>query len=142
MGLQRSKYLSIVEDICQSNVYEGTLSKQFKEVKIERGSESLRWDPLTAAPLAQTAGAERIDLPLQFNPAAEVAKKAQHYLRVKAQFYIRMNHLKSIGQQVDTLGRTYGFIQKNIDAFYKDDNLRKKMLGNCKPNRKNMTAIV
>lgn len=40
MALQRSKYLSVEENICRENIYKGMMSNQFKEIKPEKGSES------------------------------------------------------------------------------------------------------
>jgi len=34
---------------------------------------------------------------LRYAPVAEVNRKRQRFLTMKAQFYIKMNHLKSLG---------------------------------------------
>ena len=40
MALQRSKYLSIEDDISIKTIYQGNMANRFKEEKVEKGSES------------------------------------------------------------------------------------------------------
>lgn len=47
---------------------------------------------------------------------------------IKAQYYTRLCHLKSLGQKTFTMGKLDNWLDNNIDTFYANVALRNHLL--------------
>lgn len=71
---------------------------------------------------------------MRFAPVAEVNEKRQLILKAKAQFLIKVIHLRLQGQMRETIGRIETWLGENLERLYNDEDLRNRF-AKFKPSR-------
>ena len=109
-GLQRSGYLVIDHGIGK-NVLSSQTSKKSESVG---GSNSIK--------------KTEDKLNLRYCTDAEVSRKRQKLFMQKAQFFIKMNHLKSKGQMQTTYAKINEWLEDNLNKLFNDSQLKDTFL--------------
>ena len=78
---------------------------------------------------------------LRFCPDYEVGRKRKRILMIKAQYYTRLCHLKSLGQKQLSMSKLDTWLNKNIDKFYADERLRQKV-ANMKIDHHDLSSLM
>ena len=106
MSLQRSKYI-VVENNLER------LKMEFKD-QIGKPKDSTKKRSRTQS-LSE-------GLNLRYCLPEEVNRKRQKYLIFKGQFLAKIQHIRSLGQSVQSLAKIYGYIDRNIDQLFEETN--------------------
>lgn len=118
LALQRSKYLCVDDSIEKQKVLLMNATKNKSKNRRDQ------------------------DLNLRFCPEAEVGKNRQRFFVSQAQFYAKLNHLKSNGQKQMIFGRLMDFIESNIDQFSADNGLLERIDQEHQKNGKNIDQLM
>lgn len=74
-------------------------------------------------------------LDLRYCKLDEINKRKARSIVIIGQFYIKMNHLKSLGQKLEVMHRIGEFIEENIDLFWGNLEVRTRFLENQKKSK-------
>ena len=106
MSLQRSKYI----------VVENNLERLKMEFKDQIGK------PKDTTKKRSRTQSLSEGLNLRYCLPEEVNRKRQKYLIFKGQFLAKIQHIRSLGQSVQSLAKIYGYIDRNIDQLFEETN--------------------
>ena len=75
------------------------------------------------------------DVNLRYCMGKEVAKKRLQFLVFSAYFGLKLKHLKSKGEMIDTFAKLNDWVYENVEALWADDNMRNRFDNNTGGNK-------
>lgn len=72
---------------------------------------------------------------LRYCKLQEINQKKARTIVISGQFYMKMNHLKSLGQKLIAMKKIEEFIIENIDFFWNNESIRSRFLDNQKQSK-------